>query len=246
MNEAEKERPRLHELASAEVEDLRAEGIEPTIEEIILLNDLARQVDDPDGVSSVAAGLPARAGSVVLWPLTIAGDVFFDRWVDRIDSDDRFSVYFLAFVLAHGRTAGAFDLLTDYSSVRSAVLEWGERIDATFEELTVATDRVTRNDKRNSAAVDAIKLELAEIDAKRFGTAGESWTPLVAWLCATCGGPPEIWERAVSVAYVLDQLRVVIAQQNAEGAQDQNDPILRATREVGLAVLKIREARRNG
>ena len=239
--ELESKKPGLHALAAEEVKALQAKGIEPTLDEIILLNDLARRVDDPEGGTTLPAGTPARAGDVVLWPFTIQADVFYSRFVQLFTGKDRLEVYLLGFTLANARVAGAFDTLTDYTSAERAVMSWSRSVACTYEELAQAIYKVTHED--NDKEIEAVREALAEIDAKRFGTDKKPvyWEDMIARLVSTCGGSPEMWGREVSIKYLLKQLRVVIAQRDAEADSHKDifDPLIRAQRELGFAVMQI-------
>jgi (p)ppGpp synthase/HD superfamily hydrolase len=64
---------------------------------------------------------------------------------------------------------------------------------------------------------------------------------MVAILTAAAGGPPELWERQVSIGYIQEQFRACAAQLAAEkGGALADSHVASATRQLGLAAEAIR------
>jgi hypothetical protein len=63
---------------------------------------------------------------------------------------------------------------------------------------------------------------------------------LSAFLTAACGGPAEVWERQVSVAYALGLMREVIRHNSADGKPVAGDRRIEAVRALGWACEKAR------
>lgn len=99
--------PQISKMAVEEVAALRAAGVEPTVEEIVWLNDLGMTAEAPAGeAGAMLRGSPVRVGNVVLHPWTIASHSFY-RATHQHCRTEAGSSLLLAFALAHGTDPSA-------------------------------------------------------------------------------------------------------------------------------------------
>ena len=175
----------LAELARAEITDLRADGIDPTADEIVWLNELAIEVESPAGrVPYHCAGEPVRMGNYTMWPFTVASA----EWWARVANGKAFvtpdgSRNALAFCLCNGRTPDVFADLLTVDDAREAVNKWVMRCGATADERNAAILRcvpeigdphVLRGKNDKPPAPDASDSMVAELEAGT-GLSGDYW-----------------------------------------------------------------------
>ncbi len=90
-------RYRLNDLARAEIDELRADGITLTDDDVVAINQLAAEVATPAMIATLARGTPIEVGHVTLWPLTLAGADWYDSYgYNTVDPEVA-----LAYALAH-------------------------------------------------------------------------------------------------------------------------------------------------
>lgn len=100
-------------MAKEAIRELRADGIEPTLDDIAELIDAARKVQEPSRRTSPwYEGDPIRVGpqGPTLRPMTIQAEEWFDFAVSQFADDKLRGAAFL-YACEHGATAGAFDAL---------------------------------------------------------------------------------------------------------------------------------------
>jgi len=230
----------MSSLAKAEIQGLKQAGIEPTLDEIVWLNDLARRVEYPDPPAPLAMGQPVPIGGDWLWPFTIQADRWWRRTLDWFDGREELEAYALAYALAHGRIANAFDYLYTAESAARAIGEWADGLTCSRDELMGAIEKILN---KPSVILDG---ECDDDDDSCPGPEDND-EQLVAWLVAGTGLPVEYWVRECSRAYCMAQIRAVQAQSAAFGSKPSlSDPSVAAQRELGRAVLAIKEAHANG
>jgi len=221
----------LSELAEAEINDLRSRGIEPTLNEMIWINDLARDVV-AKGRRSRNMGVPFRAGNVWLWPFTIQGQEWYSVAMNWSEADTEFSTLVLAYALAHGRNPEAFSFIYEYNEAKKAISAWKEKLGCTYGELCEAVIEVLPDN-------DTIELSSDEEAEERAST---EWNDLVAWLCKEVGETREFWRSSVSVDYVMTQIKVISDQASATSDRiGANEPYVKATKQLGRALISIKE-----
>ena len=175
----------LAELARTEIADLQAQGIHPTADEIVWLNELAIEVECPAGrVPYHSAGEPVRMGSQIMWPFTVGSA----EWWAKVANGKAFitpdgSRNALAFCLCNGRQPEVFADLLTVDDAREAVNKWVMRCGATADERNAAILRcvpeigaphVLHSKGDKTAAPDASDTMVAELEAGT-GLPGEYW-----------------------------------------------------------------------
>jgi len=231
------EKRHLSETAEREIKELQAKGLTLTHDDIVWINDLAREVENPSGGSTLPAGRPARAGNVWLHPFTIAGIAWYEMVLPWFDGEDEYEILVLAYALAKGREADTLSFTSEYDDIKRALKKWKREIRATQKELTKAVAAVLPQTEH---------IPLAE-DADKPAEDSAGWGEIVATMVATCGGTPEMWECRVSKDYLFEQMRVMNAQNVAgDKKPNLNDPQIKAIREMGRCTLFIQRREQDG
>jgi hypothetical protein len=224
----------LTDLAQAEIDALQADGIALTPAEIVKVNWLATQVETPEHRMLYARGCPAFVGGVVLWPLTTRAANWYRRVALRSMPASLYRPA-LAYAMAFGRSEG-LELDQPSHTAQGAITAWHDRLTCTRAELDQAMAQI---------------LSQSEIDEQPPPLPGADkldgdMTPgdMSAFLCASAGGSPDMWERQVSCSYVLAMFQTIIQQNKADNRPSQGDPRITATRALGWYCHKIRKARK--
>jgi len=219
----------INDAAQAEIDGLAEEGIALTPGEIVKLSWLGWQVETPEHRLLSARGRPVFVGGVTLWPLTaVASDWFRDVGV-RLPG--RMQEGALAYAMAHGRDDGpALDVTG--RAAHEAVRSFARRLRCTPAELTEALAQV-----------------LAQSETDEMPPAGEpagemSAGDMSAFLCAAVGGAPEVWERQVSMPYVLQLMRTITQQNRADDRPVAGDPRVEAVKALAWYVHQIKQSRK--
>lgn len=132
----------VSDLARGDLEDLRAEGLHPTDEDVIRLHALACRLDS--GADTTAACLPrwARVGGVMLNQPTLAAFAWY-RTAKPLAADEAMEDWMFAFACAHGRERGYLERLTDAAEIERELGRFIAGCTATADELVRAVCYVT-------------------------------------------------------------------------------------------------------
>lgn len=238
---------KLSDLAQAQIEELEAEGIRLTAADIVAINAAAWEVESPESRLLLSRGVPLETGTmhrlawwerligrkaeggVTLWPLTMHGADWFTRVGCRLPGS-LLQTTALAYAMAHGREDGN---ALDIGPVKAALLlpAWRARLRCRQAELVEAVAQMINQDAQIEEPPDKL---------------GKSITPgeLSAYLVASCGNSPVVWERQVSIGYVHAMLAAIIAQNKADDKPCASDPKIRAERALGWLCELIRRKHR--
>jgi len=219
---------KLSELAEAEIESLRADGIDLTPADIIEINALGWAVESPETRRLLARGAPVAVGGTILWPMSLYAQDWFNRVGCQLDGN-RQQTFALAYAMAHGRNDGD-PLAIDGRDAEKAVKRWGRSLKCTFGELNVAISQVLQQDE--------------DADQPPEETGGMAMGDFSAFLAASCGGDPDFWERRCAAGYTHAVLDCIVRQNSAEGQKTLADPRLKAERAIGWAIEKIKKSRK--
>jgi len=219
---------KLSELAEAEIESLRADGIDLTPAEIVEINALGWAVESPETRRLLARGAPVAIGGVYLWPMSLYAQDWFDRVGCQLDGNKQ-QTYALAYAMAHGRDAGE-PLAMEGREAEKTVKQWGKSLKCTFGELNVAISQVLAQDE--------------DAEQPPSETGGMTMGDFSAFLAAACGGDPDFWERRCASGYTHAVLDTLVRQNSADGKKTMADPRLKAERAIGWAVEKIKKSRK--
>ena len=125
-------------LARDDFEDLRAQGLNPTLEDFDRLNQLALRLTD--GAEMTSANFPrvGWAGDIPFFQPTLAAFTWYHGYAARLASDDETANTFWWFALAHAREPKFFDALRTRDEIEAAVKSWAESLPVTRDEIVRA------------------------------------------------------------------------------------------------------------
>ena len=110
----------ISQLAKDDLDDLRAEGLTPSDEDIIRLHALGRRVSDGQETTAYNAPRFAIAGGVVFWEPTLAAFYFY-RYASTFAEDEATADWLFAFACARGRDHGYLENLRDPKEIERAL-----------------------------------------------------------------------------------------------------------------------------
>jgi hypothetical protein len=217
----------LCDLARAEIEKLKAKGIEPSPDEIIKINALAHRVITPETRVLLSRGLPVRVGGAVLWPLTLCAIEWLNQ--NQVTRGDQFD--WIGYAMAHGRVDD--ESLTVYGRVaKEAVSSWVRSLRCTDRELMEGVAQCSSQDDKLETPPDNTGTPMSIGDFSAF-------------LAINCGADPGFWERRVSAGYTLAILSALVQQNHADKFPCKDDPRIVAERALGYYIEKIETSRKD-
>lgn len=131
----------ISQLAKDDLEDLRAEGLAPTDEDIIRLHALALRITNGPETTAATAPRFAVVGGVVFWELTLAARYWLN-FACRFAKDDATDFWLFAFASANGRRRGYLSALQDPGEIERALGSFLGKISATRAEVENALNFV--------------------------------------------------------------------------------------------------------
>ena len=147
------------ELARDDWEDLKAEGLNPTLEDFDRLNQLALRLED--GAETTPANHPriGWAGDVPFHEPTVAALMWLQDYADRASSDIETQQTFFFFACAHAKDPAAFDGLETPRQIEKAVKAWLRKTPCTVREMARACHYAAWGFDDAVPAVSPMKLE---------------------------------------------------------------------------------------
>ena len=127
----------ISQLAKEDLDDLRAEGLTPSDEDVIRLHALALKISDGPETTAYNAPRFAIAGGYVFWEPTMAA-LFWYAYAKRYADDEATEDWLFAFACAHGRERGYLDGLRDPEDIQCALGHFLGRCTATKAEVVDA------------------------------------------------------------------------------------------------------------
>jgi hypothetical protein len=147
------------QLAKEDLDDLRAEGLIPSDEDVITLHALALKISDGPETTAYNAPRFAVVGGKVFWEPTMAA-LFWYAYAKRYADDEATEDWFFAFACAHGRERGYLDGLRDPDEIQCALGCFIGSCTATKAEVVNAVYYV-------SVGIDEVKPEKTELAKQR-------------------------------------------------------------------------------
>ena len=128
----------VSELAKGDWEDLRDEGLAPTLEDFDRLNLIALRLKD--GAETTCANFPrvGWAGDVPFFEPTIQAFAWYHQYAVRAAANVETETSLWAFALAHAREPHFFDSLTTPEAIDKAASKWAASLPVTKEEVVRA------------------------------------------------------------------------------------------------------------
>lgn len=146
-------------LAKDDFEDLKAEGLNPTLEDFDRLNQLAIRLEC--GAETTPANHPriGWAGDVPFFEPTAASIMWLQDYADRVKCDHETHETFFFFACAHATSPAAFRALQTPRAIAKAVREWLRRMPCTVREMARACHYAAWGFDDAVAAPSPMKLE---------------------------------------------------------------------------------------
>ena len=163
----------ISQLAKEDLDDLRAEGLTPSDEDVIRLHALAARISDGQETTAYNAPRFAIAGGVVFWEPTMAAFYFYEYAATFAD-DDETADWLFAFACAHGREHGYLEKLRDPHEIERALGRFIGSIAASKYEVDNAVyyaavgDPDPEPEKTEMAKARDAALEPDEIERRNF------------------------------------------------------------------------------
>jgi len=221
------DRDKLSELARYEIEDLIAEGIQPTPDEIVELSGIGWRLETESTRLYLSRGRPVDCENVRLWPMMLQARDWYKREGAEMKGREKAA---LGFAMAH--CYGGDDVFyLSGDKAEQAVIDWQASVAASEDALTVAISQVLMQEE---APDDPPPLKTETSTKMEYGD-------LSAQLVTLCGQTPEYWERKCSHEYAMAVFYAVINHANETGRKLDTHPQIIAQRQMMWAVEQIRK-----
>ena len=125
----------ISELAKGDWEDLRAQGMNPTLEDFDRLNCIALRLEDGDETTCANFPRVGWAGDVPFFEPTIQVFAWYHGFAVRAAANTETENTLWAFALAHAREPRFFDALTTPEAIDKAASAWAASLPVTKEEV---------------------------------------------------------------------------------------------------------------
>jgi len=216
----------LNDLAEHKIDELTQAGYAVTPADAVMLNAICWQMKSIGGEHS--GGSRGRCAKVCdgVWlrPLTIQAMTVIEE-MDIDDMTAEHQMYVMAYLMAHGHIAGAFDCV----DVVSAGVAWGKRLPCTPQELELAVMDINRQSQDYPTT------------RPQEASSGGSVADLVPVLQRRFGETAAYWESAVSAAYAMG----ILMDEASEKSGKSNIKAIELTRAMAHRINEIK-GRNNG
>lgn len=128
----------VSELAKGDWEDLRAQGLNPSLEDFDRLNCIALRLKDGDETTCANFPRVGWAGDVPFFEPTIQAFAWYHGFAVRAAANTGTETTLWAFALAHAREPHFFDALTTPEAIDKAASEWAASLPVTRDEVVRA------------------------------------------------------------------------------------------------------------
>lgn len=174
-------------LAKGDWEDMRAEGLNPTLDDFDRLNQIALRLTD--GAETTCANFPriGWAGDIPFYEPTFAAFSWYHGIAARTAANDETEITLWAFALAHGRDPALLESLVTTDEIDKAVTEWAKKLPVTRDEVLRACRYAAIGfDDAQPANPDSEK-DAQPVTARRsLSAAAENLTALEKKLAEAC------------------------------------------------------------
>jgi len=256
-------KPKIHRLAREAIRRLKDDRIEPTLDEIVWLHNLAEKTEkvaDPELLLFQCK----RVGNINIYPMTIGARVWMlNVALKWFDGDDLLTDLSILYAYANSRKKNSFNFETP-KAARSTILKWANKITATEDEITNAFQKITPDNDEDdlrgygivSDLIDQIKtnpislnLEKAMKYIKKDASGGighkeKAWAiPYISMLMHYYPGKTEsqwLWETAEELSFEMIQ-KISEFEKGDDDKPDMKDPSILAFNEFQKALTYIRK-----
>lgn len=185
----------ISELAQGDWEDLRAEGLNPTLEDFDRLNLLALRIKE--GAETTCANFPriGWAGDVPFFEPTIQAFAWYYTYAVRAAANAETEDTLWAFALAHAREPHFFDALVTPAAIDKAASKWAASLPVTKGEVVRACRYAAKGfDDAEAAKVEGTGNGERPIHRANISVAAKNLANLedrIAYACAKLHVMPE-------------------------------------------------------
>ena len=161
----------VSDLARKDYEDLRAEGLEPTLDDFDRLNLIALRLED--GAETTPANHPriGWAGDVPFHEPTAAAIMWLQDYAANVKCDAETRATFYYFALAHATDPHAFEGLEKPRDIEKAVKAWLRTVPCTEREMARACHYAAWGYDDAVAALTPLKLDYLRRTGKNVAVA---------------------------------------------------------------------------
>ena len=147
------------ELARGDFEDMKAEGLNPTLDDFDRLNQLALRLED--GAETTPANHPriGWAGDVPFHEPTACALMWLQDYAGHVPCDEETQQNFFYFACAHATDPSAFDGLETPKAIEKAVRAWLRKVPCTVREMARACHYATWGFDDAVPAMSPMKME---------------------------------------------------------------------------------------
>jgi hypothetical protein len=218
---------KLSDLADAEIAMLIAGGYEVTPNDVVRINSLAWNVEEPDTRLALSRGVPVEVGGVVLWPLTMKAYEWHRR-VCGVMQTDWLSRTAAAYAMAHGYSEGS-ELEGGGVLAIPRVVAWGVMLRCRKNTLIEAMAQIIKQEETEEGITEESDTTISMGD-------------LSANLSALTGRPAEEIEERMAMTHAIRILHYTMqAQEQTEGTGGKGAAYVRAEQSLGLYIQEIKE-----
>ena len=244
---------RLSLVAKNGIDRLRAQGIEPDLDDVITLNDLGRSLERPEGLPSLSVlGNPVVAGNAVLWPWSIGAERWYNqRAASWFSCFPDFTILALAYSHAMARNPGFLASIITMEQAKAEIQSWVMTSNATREEIVDALDKLQAapGPKKGDVYCPECRQRWHEKEEREeeFSSVPDSlndseFFDLLAILVKTFPGTTfEYWTWTTPQALTLRLLSQTIRRESMAGTLDSRSPQMVATHAFETGIRAIRD-----
>lgn len=199
------EKPKVRMAVEAAVREIEAEGVKPSVSDILWLAHLAEEKIQPNRSDPLDDfDVPVRCGKADLYRLTVSGDIWLrecaGKWWPR-PAHSWMAMLAELYALAHGKDGAVMASIWDKATARAAIVAWA------CANLPVSPAKIKRALYLVSGCVDREEIEDPNLTKQAEGPSPFDWGEEVAMLCAVYKQPPEHFMFRLSIPQVARLMR---------------------------------------
>lgn len=240
--------PGINLLAAQKLKELRAQGAQPTDDDVVWLHSIAERMQFPKWQRSflLAGGSITICEGIELWPLTIGAQAWYRDVAHPVLDGTDDVVFGMAFAMAHSRDLRTLNNLTGCKEVRSAVNKWQRRLSCTALELVTAVRTLSDECRVDGEFCPTCRQWVEKRADTSVRQSDDGVDTLVSFLCRSFPGTTrEYWMWGESQAYALEMAGRALKETDDKAAAKLNPAVI-ATADMAFAVASIRKRGEGG